>query len=103
MNEKVVTYDWGIFRDKNHEFDHDMWKMSHPTSHFKDYTSKGLDVAFYIITGKKDEIVPFAEVEKFEKELSEVAKVTSSYEEEGIHAWKFWEVATKKALEEFNK
>lgn len=103
MTEETVTYNWHVFRDEKKAFDHVMWEKEHPASQIAAFEEKGLDVSFYVITGKKDEAVSYEIVEKFVEDLkqSEHIKVEAVYDDEGIHAWPFWEKAMEKALTEF--
>lgn len=103
MTENTVTYNWHVFRDENKEFNHEMWENEHPISQIEDFESKGLDISLYLASGKKDEAVPYEIVERFAKDLdsSKHINIEVEFDEEGIHAWPYWEKAMERALEKF--
>lgn len=103
MNEDIVTYDWHVFRDNNNNFDHDLWEKEHPTAQIDNFEQKEENVDFYVMTGKEDDVVPYKVVEQFVEDLSksDYINIEAVYDDEGVHAWTFWENATKQALDEF--
>lgn len=90
---------WHVFPEGDAGFSQKIWEQFSPQGLFESYKAAGNPVEFYIISGAADTTVPIETVRTFADKLSAVATVELSVEENGIHAWTFWEGATKKALQ----
>lgn len=83
-NESTETSSWQVFR-KNGVLDIDYWYSNHP-NHFMGKTQ----TQYYIMTGKKDEVVPYKDVLDFNKKLTHFAKTKLILDEEGDHSWDYF-------------
>ncbi len=98
--EGNAVYDlWHVFKDGDKNFSQEVWEQYYPQGLIDSYADSGSKVDFFVITGDADEVVDVSEVQAFAGNLEKAANVTLTVEPEGVHAWTFWEGATKKALQ----
>ncbi|CAM4320256.1 prolyl oligopeptidase family serine peptidase [Erysipelothrix inopinata] len=93
VTDETVTSDWGLFRNDANEFDHGLWKATHPQSFLKDTS-----VNYYVEASTIDPVVPVENVQRFVSELKNHAKVSEHYYHDGEHNWDYFSVALGRGL-----
>ncbi len=94
----AVRDKWHVFPENGQGFSQAVWESFYPQGLIEGYKAANSPVNFFLISGDADKTVDPSVVTGFGDKLSAVTSAETVIEKDGVHAWTYWEGATKKAL-----